>query len=105
MASASALAEAAISLAARGWPVFPVGRNKAPLTPRGFKDATTDPATISAIWNRLPQANIGVATGSSSGLTVIDVDGPVGDLTPVNGQAVAVVIQLVPKSVVPFNRT
>ncbi len=62
---------AALELAAAGWPVFPC-HGKAPLTPHGFKDATTDPATIDRWWHRWPAATIGGAIPES--LIVIDVD-------------------------------
>jgi hypothetical protein len=48
------------------------------LAPQGVYGATTDPATISAWWARFPDANIGVATGASSRVIVLDVDGDEG---------------------------
>ncbi len=57
-----------------GFPVFPCKQNKSPLTPHGFKDATTDLDKIENYWNRHPNALIGVPTGSVSGLFVIDID-------------------------------
>jgi predicted P-loop ATPase len=57
-----------------GWAVFPVGANKKPLTPHGFKDAKKDPGAIKAWWKQHPTAGIGVATGSMSNLIVIDED-------------------------------
>ena len=69
---------AALYYAGKGVPVFPLQPNrKVPLPgSRGFKDATTDAATIRAWWARTPQANIGAPTG---GLwDVIDVDAPHG---------------------------
>jgi putative DNA primase/helicase len=51
---------------------------KHPRTPNGVKDATTDRTTIRAWWNRWSDANIGIATGHSSDIFVIDVDGDVG---------------------------
>ena len=84
------LLDAALSYAARGWRVFPVctivaGRcscmkfgcdrqGKHPLTEHGLNDASTDPKTISDWWTSWPAANIGIATGASSGLVVLDVD-------------------------------
>lgn len=65
------LAEAAISL---GLPVFPCTANKAPLTARGFLDATTDPDKIIASFSRPGAALIGVPTGAASGIAVVDVD-------------------------------
>lgn len=52
-------------------PVFPLA-GKVPRTPHGFKDATLDPNEIRALWDRHPDAGIGVATGRR--LLVLDVD-------------------------------
>jgi len=78
-----------------GWPVFPChsietgactcqkadckspGKHPvASLVPRGVLDATKDEAQIRAWWGALgmPCANIGIATGSVSGLVVLDID-------------------------------
>jgi hypothetical protein len=74
------LLAAARRYAATGWPVFPCTPDgtpepdhKAPLTPHGFKDATTDPAQIRAWWRRWPDANVAIATGAP-GPDVLDVD-------------------------------
>jgi hypothetical protein len=40
------LADAAVLLGQRGYRVFPVGADKAPLTPRGHHDAASDEATL-----------------------------------------------------------
>jgi hypothetical protein len=81
----SALLEAALGYAARGWPVFPCRPDsprcpapercqcKAPATPNGFKDATTDRAMIRTWWARFPSANVAIATGTP-GPDVLDVD-------------------------------
>ncbi|GAF94460.1 unnamed protein product, partial [marine sediment metagenome] len=82
--------DAALRYAARGWPVLPLhgirdrgctcGRpdcsspGKHPRTARGLKDATTDNQRIKAWWQQWPDANVGVATGNTSGLVVLDVD-------------------------------
>ena len=69
------IVEAALKYADKGWAVFPVSKAKIPLTENGFKDATTDKATISNWFSQYTGANIGIATGSmSGGLVVIDVD-------------------------------
>lgn len=67
---------AAVSLLfSRRVPVFPcVPGEKRPLTRHGFKDASTDLADVAAWWSRWPDANIGVPTGSASGIEVVDVD-------------------------------
>lgn len=68
------LIDAALGYAAAGWPVFPcVTPSKVPLTPHGFKDATTEPGRIRAWWSRWPRANVAVATGAP-GPDVLDVD-------------------------------
>lgn len=72
---ASTLAAAARHLAVAGVPVFPCAPlAKHPYTPRGFHDASTDPAQIEAWWARIPDANLGVPTGKASGMVVVDVD-------------------------------
>lgn len=74
------LAAAARSLAAAGVPVFPCEPDgKRPLTRRGFLDATSDPGQVAEWWSRTPDANIGLPTGTISGVVVVDVDvhGPV----------------------------
>src|SRR5215217_1624074 len=49
------------------------------LAPRGVLDATADFATITSWWTRVPDANIGIATGKASDLVVLDVDGLNGE--------------------------
>ena len=72
---ASTLAAAARHLAVAGVPVFPCAPlGKHPYTPRGFHDASTDPAEVEAWWARIPEANLGVPTGKASGMVVVDVD-------------------------------
>lgn len=74
----------ALACAARGWSVFPCGPDKKPLTEHGFKDATTDPGAVCALWAKCPQASVGVATGAS-GLVVVDVDTGKGDVDGYDG--------------------
>lgn len=68
--------DAAIEYAKKGFAVFPLKyRDKVPLTRNGCKDATTDAAQIKAWWQKYPNVNIGLATGSvSQNVFVIDLD-------------------------------
>jgi putative DNA primase/helicase len=49
------------------------------LVRRGALDATTDPNMITDWWSKMPDANIGIATGEESELVVLDVDGVHGE--------------------------
>lgn len=67
--------EAARAFAESGLPVFPVAPGgKQPLTQHGFHDATADVDRVRAWWSAAPAANIGMPTGATSGLVVVDVD-------------------------------
>ena len=72
--------DAALDYARRGWPVFPVpvGNKKSHKSaehsggrPWG---ATCDPAEIAADFRKWPEANVGIVTGSFSGILVIEAD-------------------------------
>jgi hypothetical protein len=63
----------ALNFAQRDIPSFPL-KDKEPLTPHGFKDATTDPRRLHLWGNRYPGANIGIPTGRISGIVVVDLD-------------------------------
>ena len=67
--------DAALAFACAGVPVFPcVPNGKRPLTPAGFHDATIDEQRIRQWFHRWPTANIGMPTGTPSGVDVVDVD-------------------------------
>jgi putative DNA primase/helicase len=88
------LLAAALAYPKLGWRVFPVhswdatrcscgklrceSPAKHPRTKHGLKEATTDEKTIRAWWKKWPDANIGIATGTGSGIFVIDVDSRAG---------------------------
>ncbi len=80
----------ALRYANQGWAVFPAhgvengcctcrdqecrSPGKHPLTSGGFKIASTDPDIIREWWSQWPFANVGIATGSASGVIVVDID-------------------------------
>jgi hypothetical protein len=85
--------EHALTYAALGWRVFPVHEmtregvcscaegaacgkrsGKHPRTDGGVNEASNDRATVEGWWTRWPAASVGIATGRTSGLTVIDAD-------------------------------
>lgn len=74
----SGILTAALSYAHFGYHVIPLARNKVPLTGHGFRDASADPAVISAWWGKFPSANVAIACGPKSGLWVLDIDGDEG---------------------------
>ena len=78
MTAARSNLDAALGYAAQGLPVFPcLPRGKEPAIKRGFHAATTNPETIRRYW-RVPDRNIGIATGALSGVWVLDIDGDDG---------------------------
>ena len=71
--------DAALDLAARGFPVFPcLPQAKEPAVRRGFHAATTNPQTIRRLW-LVADRNIGIATGMASGVWITDVDDEDGE--------------------------
>lgn len=59
----------------KGWPIFPVGRDKTPLIKNWQNDASTDKDQIDVWWSsQFPDANIGLVCGRTSGVAVIDID-------------------------------
>lgn len=64
--------DAALKYAGMGFPVLPVRRdNKAPYTPHGLKDASTNPDVIRDWWKKWENANVAIRT---DGLCVLDID-------------------------------
>jgi putative DNA primase/helicase len=63
-----------------GWAVFPLREaEKIPMYPGGCLEATRSRARVVRHWMKHPRHNYGIATGSPSGIFVIDIDGPNGE--------------------------
>jgi hypothetical protein len=67
----------ALNYARLGFMVFPAS-GKRPIEAGWQASATTDESAIRAFFERYPDANIAVACGQKSNLTVLDVDGDLG---------------------------
>lgn len=69
------LLRAALDLARRGIPVFPVvPGEKRPLIQGGRNAASLNPDRVREWWEGSPRAGIGVPTGPESGWAVLDID-------------------------------
>lgn len=68
----------ALAYAKRGWPVLPLAPGQkyplGALAPNGLDNASTDEQQIREWWGRCPTAGVGIRTGGTSRLCVIDVD-------------------------------
>ncbi|MBB5374324.1 bifunctional DNA primase/polymerase [Acidocella aromatica] len=64
----------ALECAARGWAVYPVAQDKTPRTPNGHKAASTDPERIRAMHVQFGFVLVGIRTGETSNLAVLDID-------------------------------
>lgn len=63
-----------------GWSVIPLRRDKRPYLPwQTYQTRRPDPDELSSWWQRWPEANVGVVTGTVSGILVLDTDGPDGE--------------------------
>jgi hypothetical protein len=62
------------ALIAQGLRCFPCHPNKHPATPRGYKDASSDPRGVRELWHHYPGPLIGIPTGQVSGFDVLDID-------------------------------
>jgi len=70
----------ALALASHGMAIFPCRvRDKRPATANGCNDATRNPDRIRDWWKTDPDFNVAIATGTPSGVFVVDVDADDGD--------------------------
>ncbi len=65
---------AALALADKGRAVFPMNRQKRPTCAHGVLDATRDPAVIRRLFAASGAALVAIATGTPSGISVLDID-------------------------------
>src|SRR5262249_11253771 len=71
---------AALQLAQKGLAVFPCQlRGKEPACDTALHAATIDVERINPWWQTFPDLNIGIATGTVSGVFVLDIDGEDGE--------------------------
>src|SRR4029077_18768365 len=71
---------AALQLAQKGLAVFPCQpRGKEPACDAGLHAATCDIERINRWWQAVPDLNVGIATGTASGIFVLDIDGEGGE--------------------------
>ncbi len=69
------MASEAVAYARQGWAVFPLaGKVPAIKGARGCLDATSDVDEVAELWRPRPDAGIGMACGSVSGVWVLDID-------------------------------
>jgi hypothetical protein len=64
--------EVALAYVRLGMAIFPAAPSKRPMTARGLKDATRDPTTIAAWWQKWPAAD--PAWALPGGVVAIDLD-------------------------------
>ena len=73
--------KAALEYGKRGWPVFQTFIKDGKLLPASAAkdggprwDATTDPKEIKRRWTINPNDGVGIATGRTAGILVVDID-------------------------------
>ena len=66
--------DCAIHLGEQGFACFPCLADKRPATHNGFHSAVSEPEKLEHLWRLHPAPLIGVATGQSSGVDVLDID-------------------------------
>jgi hypothetical protein len=78
-AELSPIGLAALRYVKAGWAIFPCRTGqKTPANSNGLLGARKDPQAVKQTWAAHPTLNVAIATGSPSGLIVLDVDGDDG---------------------------
>jgi len=76
-AEAMTTLDSALDSAGRGWRVHPCRpQEKRPILRSWQERSATDPDQIRARWGAYCDANIGIATGAETGLSVLGLDSP-----------------------------
>jgi Bifunctional DNA primase/polymerase, N-terminal len=70
----ASIIDAALELAAAGFPVFPCNGKKKPVVTNGFLSASRDPVIVRVLFARRATKLIGVPTGPASGIDILDFD-------------------------------
>lgn len=73
----------AFGYAVLGWSVIPLRRDKRPCLAwwATYQHRRPTPAELQEWRRRFPEANVGIVTGAISGVVVLDVDGPEGQVS------------------------
>ena len=91
------LVEQALAFSAEhGVPVLPCRQDKSPTTRHGFKDASDDPDRIKALFSHPEAAFVAVPSGSTSGISVLDID--VAKMRPSERLRLARAVELIPQT-------
>ncbi len=67
--------KAALEYAENNFSVIPIQPNKTPHCPwKQYQDIRATAQEIKAWWDKWPEANVGIVTGTISGIVVVDID-------------------------------
>ena len=84
----------ALNYIKQGKPIFPCGKNKKPLVDWGeFQKRVPTVEEVTRWWTNFPDANIGMPTGTLSGVSVVDIDPRHGGVVPPGLQTLTTVVK------------
>lgn len=85
--------EKALQYQKAGKPIFPVGKDKRPIVEwKQFQTRIPTAEEVKTWWTIHPEANIGMATGKLSGISVVDIDPKNGGTVPAGMPTMTTVI-------------